>query len=155
MDLSKLLPLEHCLVELESADIKDCLKELIQPLVDSGIVTSSSQFQKDLIKREKQVTTLICEHVAIPHARSSAVSRLGLTVGVYSEDKECNFTTDDTDRPVKVFFLIAIPELMPTCHMTLLKHIATLLKQNRRVQKLINTTKAKDLHKYLIAFNGK
>lgn len=155
MDISKLLPLEHCLVELESADIKDCLKELTKPLVDSGIVTSSAQFQRDLIKREKQVTTLICDHVAIPHARSSAVSRLGLVVGTYSEDKECNFTVDETERPVKVFFLIAIPELMPTCHMPLLKHIASLLKQNRRVQKLINTSKAKDLHKYLIAFNGK
>mgnify|MGYP000574924983 CR=1 FL=1 len=155
MDLSKLLPIESCLVELDSPGINECLTALAQPLVDSGVVTDLKKFQQDLIEREEQVTTIICDKVAIPHARSSAVTRLSLVVGVHKEDQPCNFTTDETDRPVQLFFLIAIPELMPTSHMPLLKHIALLLKQNRRTQKLLRTTKSKDLHKYLLAFTGK
>lgn len=155
MDLTRLLPKENCLVRQKStASLTELLPLMIEPLVASGIVTDAEQFLKDTLIREEQMTTVAGHQVALPHGRSSAVSRLGLSVLLLDENEEQLFVEGESESSVKVIFLIAIPVMMPASHLPLLRHLAKFISQERRVGKLLKSRTSAAAVKYLLSFKG-
>lgn len=75
--------------------------------------------------------------VALPHARSNAVRRLGLSVAIFNEGISY---ADGSESNCRLLFLIAIPAFAPTAHMPLLQHLAAFAHDAGRVQKLLEAS---------------
>ncbi|MCM8541783.1 MAG: PTS sugar transporter subunit IIA [Lentisphaeraceae bacterium] len=155
MDISRLLPANHVLVNLDCTTRHEAIAQLIKPLIDTGIITDEDEFALDVENREQQITTVIGSGVALPHARTKGASRLGLTVGLMAEGKTLNFSDDPEVEPVNLIFMLAIPAFAPASHLPLLQHIAKFVRYEKKVAKLLKSKTPAAAAKYLISFNSK
>ena len=155
MDLSKLLPVKHCLVKLESNSRQSALEQLMQPLIDSGIVSNKKEFLKDLEDREAQIPTVIGNSVAIPHARTKVANRLGLSIGIFSDGHELNYSDNSEIEPVRLLFMIAIPAFAPASHLPLLQHISKFVRHEKKLIKLLKCKTPAAAAKYILSFKSK
>lgn len=131
----------------------DVLRQLAQPLADAGILDDIDRFVEDLTRREAQMTTVMDNGVALPHARSHAVRRLGLAVGI-SGAGGIRFSDDPEAAPAQLFFCIAIPSFAPTCHMPLLQSLARFSREPKRVSKLLSSKTQAVAARYLGSYKG-
>ena len=137
MDIKTLLPKSHLVLRLEAAPRRELLRKLAAPLVADGIVTDLETFLNDVEHREDQITTQIAKDLAIPHARSTAVRRLGITIGI--ADGDGIRYAKDTAK-CRLFFLICIPAVAPTAHLTLLQGLVHFADDKKRMDKLKAST---------------
>lgn len=155
MDISRLLPAQHTIINLECTTRKEAVAQLIKPLVDTGIITDEDEFAADVESRELQVTTVIGNGVAIPHARTKVAGRLGLAVGLMKDGSAFQFSDDPEVEPVSLIFLIAIPSFAPASHLPLLQHLAKFVRYEKKVAKLLKSKTPAAASKYLISFKTK
>jgi mannitol/fructose-specific phosphotransferase system IIA component (Ntr-type) len=135
MDTKPLLPKEHMVLAVSGETPRELLAALIEPLAAEGIVTSREEFLDALEAREQEVSTQVDGGVAFPHARSSAVKRLALTVGVAGPDG-VRFSPE-TEESCRVFFLLAVPAVAPTAHLPLLRHLARFAHAPNKITRLL------------------
>ena len=84
-DISRLVD-KVVLVPRLRADTKiGAIKELVDRLHHEGAVSDSLRFLQAVLERDDLQSTVIGESIALPHARSSAVTRLGIAVGLAPE----------------------------------------------------------------------
>lgn len=133
MDIKALLPKSHFLLHLQAGSRRDLLQQLAAPLVEDGILTDVDVFVKDVLRREEQITTQIGKDLAIPHARSAAVRRLGISVGLADAP---GIAFNPAAGKCLVFFLIAIPAFAPTSHLILLQGLVHFANERKRMDKL-------------------
>ena len=153
MDLTRLSPPAHFTVNLSATNREDAIRQTMQPLIDLGIVSDADSYLERVLKREDQITTVIGNGVAVPHARSTHASRLGLAIGILDEPMQ--FSDDPEDEPVQVLFLIAIPSFAPVSHMSLLQHLASFVRYPKMVAKLITSKTPAAASKYLISYKAR
>lgn len=137
MDIKSLIPGSHIMYGIRGQTRRQILAALASPLVDEGVVTEMETFLDDLETREDQYTTQVASAVALPHARSNAVRRLGCTVGITDEPVTYNPVCE---LPCRVFFMIAVPAFAPTAHLPLLQHLAGFAHDAVRIEKLLTAT---------------
>lgn len=135
IDLKSLLPKNHFLLGFNAKGQDAIFRALAQPLVDDGIVSDLDRFVADVAKREAQITTQICKEIAMPHARSEAVRRLGITVGI-ADERGIAYTAGSKNK-CRIFFMIAVPAFAPTAHLTLLQGLVHFANDKRRVEKIL------------------
>ena len=124
MLLTELLTPDRVLVPLSASDKSGVIAELARHLIDQ----SGGSYEEVLgavEEREAVLSTGIGFGVAIPHARSSAVSELTLVCGVSPEPVP--FDSIDGE-PVRLFFLIVGPESSAGQHVKILSRIARLVR---------------------------
>ena len=155
MDLTRLLPASHTIINLNPTSRHDALQQLTQPLVDTGIISDADIFCQDLEIREMQITTVIGNSVAIPHARTKVASRLGLSVGLLQDGKTFKFSDEDDVEEVSLLFLIAIPSFAPTSHITLIQHLAKFVRYEKKIAKLMKAKTPAAAAKYLHSFKSR
>lgn len=151
MDLTRLVPAGHCVLEVDTSCYKEAIRTTMQPLVDSGIVTDAETFNNRVLKREAQITTVIGNGVAVPHARSRDVTRLGLAIGILKEPIKFN---DEGDE-VSLIFLISIPSFAPVAHMPLLQHLASFVRYPKKIDKLLLSKTPAAAAKYLCSYKAR
>jgi mannitol/fructose-specific phosphotransferase system IIA component (Ntr-type) len=155
MDLTRLLPASHTVINLEPTSRLDILQQLTQPLVDTGIISDADVFCQDLEIREKQITTVIGNSVAIPHARTKVATRLGLSVGLLKDGNTFKFSDEEDVEEVQLLFLIAIPSFAPTSHMPLIQHLAKFVRYEKKIAKLMKSKTSAAATKYLHSFKSR
>lgn len=135
MEIKLLLPREHVVLGLGGADRRAILRSLCAPLVQEQAVTDAEAFLDELEAREEQITTQMAGGVAFPHARSQAVGRLALTVGLTTAPglAFCNAERE----PCRLFFLIAVPPAAPTAHLPLLRYLSAFVRQGSQLNGLL------------------
>lgn len=119
--LTELISQENINLSLKATTKKDMFSELSELLVDSGVVKKQKLFIKDLLKREKEASTGIGFKLAIPHAKSKAVSRAAVAVGRVAGIKD--YETLDGDE-VEMIFMIAVPNAANDDHLKILSLLA-------------------------------
>jgi len=135
IDLKTLLPRHHVLLNLCGSTREELFRTLSAPLVAEGIVTDVDRFVFDLEQRERQITTQVEQGIAFPHARSAAVRRLALIVGIAGEPGLAY--NREAEGPVRLFFLIGVPAFAPTAHLQLLQRLAHFSHDQNRVARLL------------------
>jgi len=140
IDVKSMLPKNHFLLHFKESGQDKIFRALAQPLVDDGIVTDLDRFVADVAKREAQITTQICKLIAMPHARSDAARRLGVTVAV-TDAPGISFSKEAKTK-CRIFFLIAVPSFAPTAHLALLQGLVHFAQDEKRVAKLLAATTA-------------
>jgi len=91
----------------------EVLDELVGLLGDTGVVSDLGAARRDVLAREESMSTGLVDGVAIPHARTTAVSRLVCAIGI--SPKGVDFDSIDGE-PSKVFVLTLSPQSTPAPH---------------------------------------
>ena len=153
MDLTRLSPPAHITINISATNREDAIRQTMQPLIDLEIISDADSYNERVLKREAQITTVIGNGVAVPHARTVHSSRLGLAIGIL--ENPIQFSDDPEDEPVQVLFLIAIPSFAPVSHMSLLKHLASFVRYPKKVAKLISSKTPAAASKYLCSYKAR
>ena len=114
-------------------------EELISKMVDlmanNGNIINKEEYKRVVLEREKEGTTGIGEGIAIPHGKTDAVSKPGLSAMVVPNGVEF----DSLDgQPAKLIFLIAAPNTKDNVHLDVLSRLSTLLMDTRFREELLN-----------------
>ena len=125
--ISELLPRSAIVLSLQSKEKFDVISELVHPLVAAGAITEESEFVSAIVRRENMESTGIGLGVAIPHARTRAVSSIVLAFG--RSDAGVDFSSLD-GKPSHLIFLIAAPEEQKTEYIMTLARLSKLLRKD-------------------------
>ena len=109
-------------LDLTATDKESVFNELASVLVDAGKVTDQAQFVQDVWARENTGNTGFEDGIALPHAKSSAVSSPAIAVGVSKQG--INYGAEDGELS-KIFFMIASPETASDFHIEVLAKLSS------------------------------
>jgi mannitol/fructose-specific phosphotransferase system IIA component (Ntr-type) len=152
VNLKAFIKPNRIILGLTATERSEVFAKLIEPLVAEEIVTDAEAFLADLERRESEFTTMTENGIAIPHARSHAVRRLGVSVGIAAGDG-IPFNPDSDDM-CKLLFCIAVPSFAPTSHMPLLQAVAKFGREPQRVEKILVSKTPAVAARYLASYKG-
>ena len=120
MKIEGLLSENYIALNLELATKRQVIEKLLSIVAGHAGVTDINRLQEDVVKREQEMSTGIGKKIALPHAKTSAVTQPVLAFATLRN--EINFDSIDND-PVQIIFLLATPEEMLAEHLKLLGRI--------------------------------
>ncbi len=94
-----------------------------------------------VLRRERVSATVIGTGVALPHARIDGLTRPYMAVGVYPS----GIPMVAEEPPVKLIFLLLIPESQPARYLQILRALANALKAPGAVDRLASATSATEV----------
>lgn len=127
-------------------DKKSCLQEMVDFVAEKEIVSSPEEFFKLIYNREKIMSTGIGRNVAIPHARSEYVKELKICLFILGEGIDYNSLDGE---PVRLIFLICVPENMKEIYMKLLSQLSNFCRIAENRDKLIKSSDQMEAYNYL------
>jgi nitrogen PTS system EIIA component len=144
--LTELLTPDRVLVPLSASDKNGIIAELTRHLTER-IGGDYSQVLGAVEEREAGWSTGVGFGVAIPHARSPAVSQLTLVCGVSRHP----VPYDSIDgEPVRLFFLIVGPDSSAGQHVKVLSRIARLVRRESLRDRLCQAKTADEFYEALL-----
>ncbi|MGW7926264.1 fructose-specific PTS transporter subunit EIIC [Staphylococcus xylosus] len=124
----------------------EAIDDLIDQLDKNDYITDKKELKDAVLKREAEATTAIGMHVAIPHAKSSAVKQP--VVAVMNNKHGIDWESLDGTLP-NIVFLIVVPNDSSDTHLKLLQRLSrTLMDDNIRKQ-LIEATQTQQIYDLL------
>lgn len=117
------------------ADFKEAaIDRLVNLMEKAGNISDKAAYKEDILAREEMGTTGISDGIAIPHAKSAAVIRPGLSAMTVPAGVDY----DSMDgQPSRLFFMIAAPEAGGDVHLEVLSRLSTLLMDDTFREQLI------------------
>lgn len=135
MKVSGLLSDKSMNIDLKAKTKDEVIDELIDALVNDGAVIDRVQFKEDILKREEESCTGIGFGIAIPHARSSAVSFPRVAFGLSKSGIDYE-SIDGTKA--NLFFMIAVGKGEDDLHLKALANLSRLLMHEDFRKQLLN-----------------
>ena len=142
MALYELLDINSILPNLEAESKEAAIEELVDALERAGRVTDRTVVLDAVLEREQAMSTGLEEGVAVPHAKSAAVSTLTAALGVKRDGLD--FESAD-GKPTKIIFLLIAEQNNPGPHVRALAKLARLLSDPRMRSALISATTAEQI----------
>ncbi|ENL1283996.1 PTS sugar transporter subunit IIA [Vibrio parahaemolyticus] len=133
MDITNLIELETICLDLKAQTKDEALKELVEMLEAAGKLNSQSQFLADIWKREEIGNTGFDDGIAIPHAKSDAVAKPAVAVGISRNG--IDYGAEDGELS-DVFFMLASPDGDDHHHIEVLAQISNKIIEDGFVEKL-------------------
>ena len=96
---------------------------------------AKEKYKKVVLKREEEGTTGIGDGIAIPHGKTDAVTKPGLSAIIVPDGVEFNALDG---KPAKILFLIAAPDTKDNVHLDVLSRLSTLLMDTEFRKALLN-----------------
>jgi len=112
-------------VPLVSGTKEELIREMVQVLVDAGRIENAQACLDAVFEREALGSTGLENGIAVPHAKTTAVSELAIAIGIAPEGVE--FAALD-GKPSQLFFLLLAPPDQSGPHIEALAEIARLTK---------------------------
>ncbi|HUV38106.1 MAG TPA: PTS sugar transporter subunit IIA [Planctomycetota bacterium] len=148
MKISELLTPELIKVGLEGDEKEEVFEELIDLLVRQSRIGDRDAARRAILDREGKQSTGIGRGVAIPHGKSSSITRLTGALGTSSDGIEY----DSLDgEPVQVVFLLLAETDNPGPHIEALAQIATLFQVPGFIERLVAVESAQELYDIIVA----
>ncbi len=133
MDITNLIELDTICLDLKAQTKDEALVELTTMLESAGKLNCPSQFLADIWKREEIGNTGFDDGIAIPHAKSDAVSKPAVAVGI----SRCGIDYGAEDGELSdVFFMLASPDGDDNQHIEVLAQISTKIIEDGFVERL-------------------
>ncbi|MCE9935013.1 fructose-specific PTS transporter subunit EIIC [Aeromonas salmonicida] len=126
---------EHLInLDLNATSKEEVFSEMARLLVAQGKVSDEQQFIKDLWAREELDNTGFEEGVALPHAKSTAVSTPAVAIGISRNG--IDYGAED-GKPSRLFFMIASPAGGANHHIEVLAELSAKLIEEGFIAKLL------------------
>lgn len=142
MKLSKFCDEGLISFELSAKAKEKVIEELVTLAAKSKLVKDKDMLLKDVLEREKLVTTGVGYGVAFPHAKTRSVR--GIVIAFGRSKQGIDFDAMDK-RPVQLFFLIAAPEDAIGAHLNVMARLSYIMKSEGNREKLLDIKSAKEL----------
>ena len=147
MKIQDLLNKKVMLFDLQATTKEAAIDEMINSLVDNGVVTDFDVFKSGIMAREAQTSTGLGDGIAMPHSKNAAVKEA--TVLFAKSNKGVDYESVD-GPPTNLFFMIAVPEGANDIHLAALAELSKYLMQDDFADRLRQVTSA---DKVIEAFN--
>ena len=128
---------------------EEVIEELTDLLIQDGAVTNKEDFIRDVWLREELGSTGFENHIAIPHGKSSGVSRTALAIGRTQHAIPWE-TMDGSDVRCVILFAVCLVDQNAT-HFRLLAQVSGSLADEDIIAKLLVES---DPHKIIALFNS-
>ena len=142
MRLSDYFRKEMIKLNLKAEVKEEAIKELGSAMKGAKEITDYENFLKDVFEREALATTGICNGIAIPHARTDAVSQFVIAFGRSKRGVE--FESLD-GKPAKFIFLMGTPKDEVNQYLKLLGRLTRLLKKESFRESLLKAQEAREI----------
>lgn len=146
MKLTDLTSLALIETNIKGNTKEDVMDELIQKFDENGIIKSARKFKKAIVKREKESTTGIGFHIAIPHGKSSAVLKPQVAFGMKKDG--VNWESLDGED-AKLIFMIAVPEESNNEHLKILQMLSRKLMDDNFRDQLLQANTNEEIYALL------
>ena len=133
MKIQDVLNKNVMLFDLQATDKEGVINEMIQSLVDNGVVTDFDTFKDGIMNREAQTSTGLGDGIAMPHSKNEAVKEA--TVLFAKSNKGVDYASLD-GQPTDLFFMIAAPEGANDTHLAALAELSKYLMKPGFADKL-------------------
>ncbi|EPO0953458.1 PTS sugar transporter subunit IIA [Klebsiella pneumoniae] len=149
MDISTVLNVKNIKLNMTARTKEEVIEELTDLLIQDGAVTNKEDFIRDVWLREELGSTGFENHIAIPHGKSSGVSRTALAIGRTQHAIPWE-TMDGSDVRCVILFAVCLVEQNAT-HIRLLAQVSGSLADEDIIAKLLVES---DPHKIIALFNS-
>ena len=133
MKIQDVLSKNVMLFDLQATDKEGVINEMVQSLVDNGVVTDFETFKTGIMNREAQTSTGLGDGIAMPHSKNEAVKEA--TVLFAKSNKGVDYASLD-GQPTDLFFMIAAPEGANDTHLAALAELSKYLMKPGFADKL-------------------
>ena len=133
MKIQDVLNKNVMLFDLQATDKEGVINEMVQSLVDNGVVTDFETFKTGIMNREAQTSTGLGDGIAMPHSKNEAVKKA--TVLFAKSNKGVDYASLD-GQPTDLFFMIAAPEGANDTHLAALAELSKYLMKPGFADKL-------------------
>ena len=147
MKIQDLLNKKVMLLDLQATTKEAAIDEMINSLVDNGVVTDFDVFKAGIMAREAQTLTGLGDGIAMPHSKNAAVKEA--TVLFAKSNKGVDYESLD-GQPTDLFFMIAAPEGANDTHLAALAELSKYLMQDGFADRLRKVTSPDEV---IAAFN--
>ena len=147
MKIQDLLNKKVMLLDLQATTKEAAIDEMINSLVDNGVVTDFDVFKAGIMAREAQTSTGLGDGIAMPHSKNAAVKEA--TVLFAKSNKGVDYESLD-GQPTDLFFMIAAPEGANDTHLAALAELSKYLMQAGFADRLRKVTSPDEV---IAAFN--
>ncbi len=149
MDILELLPDDHIEFNLESGNKFQVIESLLDVAMKTGKVSNRERALQDLIEREQYLSTGFENGLAVPHAKTEAVTEIVLIMGLGKEGIEF----DSLDgKPTYFVFLLLSPLDISGPHIQTLALLARNFQNSDIPQKLKAAESLEELKSVLHQF---
>lgn len=100
------------------------IDQMVELMAKGGNINDLQRYKEGVLKREEEGTTGIGEGIAIPHAKTDAVSAPGLAAMLVPQGVDYDALDG---QPVHMIFLIAAPNTEDNVHLEVLSRLSVLL----------------------------
>ena len=135
MDISSVLNVKNIKLNMLAKSKEEAIEELADLLVSDGAIINKDVFLKDVWLREEQGSTGFENHIAIPHGKSSGVTRTALAIGRTQHQIPWE-TMDGSDVRCIILFAVCLVDQNAT-HIKLLSQVSGSLADEEIVEKLL------------------
>ena len=147
MKIQDLLNKKVMLLDLQATTKEAAIDEMINSMVDNGVVTDFDVFKAGIMAREAQTSTGLGDGIAMPHSKNAAVKEA--TVLFAKSNKGVDYESLD-GQPTDLFFMIAAPEGANDTHLAALAELSKYLMQDGFADRLRKVTSPDEV---IAAFN--
>ena len=147
MKIQDLLNTKVMLLDLQATTKEAAIDEMINSLVDNGVVADFDVFKAGIMAREAQTSTGLGDGIAMPHSKNAAVKEA--TVLFAKSNKGVDYESLD-GQPTDLFFMITAPEGANDTHLAALAELSKYLMQDGFADRLRKVTSPDEV---IAAFN--
>ena len=137
MKIQDLLNKKVMLLDLQATTKEVAIDEMINSLVDNGVVTDFDVYKAGIMAREAQTSTGLGDGIAMPHSKNAAVKEA--TVLFAKSNKGVDYESLD-GQSTDLFFMIAAPEGANDTHLAALAELSKYLMQDGFADRLRKVT---------------
>ena len=150
MKLKDYLPKSHIIPELKGINKIDIIEELLKKMKELDIINNYEIALTDIFAREGYLSTGLENGLAIPHAKTDGIDKLGMVFGLKRNGVE--FESLD-EKPAHLIFLVLSPRDTSGPHIQALALIARNLKNSKIRDKLKKANSVSEIAKIFEEFN--
>jgi mannitol/fructose-specific phosphotransferase system IIA component (Ntr-type) len=133
--LDRIVPLSAIIMDLEAEDSFSAIKEIVNKLAESHLLRDKDTCRDDLLKREQISSTCIPGGIALPHARSTGVSRMVSAIAI---SKKGVAASDGSNEKTNIFVLTLSPIGSDQPYLQYISQISRALMKEKTTELILN-----------------
>ena len=122
------------------------IDQMVELMAKGGNISDLQRYKEGVLKREEEGTTGIGEGIAIPHAKTDAVSVPGLAAMLVPQGVDYDALDG---QPVHMIFLIAAPNTEDNVHLEVLSRLSMLLMDDEFRTNLLDAADVTEFLAYI------
>lgn len=150
MKLKEYLPEKNIISDLTGKNKIEVIEELLKKMKELNIVNDYDTALNDILAREGYLSTGLENGLAIPHAKTDGIDKLGMVFGLKKNGVE--FESLD-EKPAHLIFLVLSPRDTSGPHIQALALIARNLKDYKIREQIKKAASAAEIAKIFELFN--